>query len=234
MWRAPETFPKLGRNQAHCWRADLSALASLRDWSTLLSEDEQTRAARFHFEKDRAQFACARGVLRTLLGRYLGRAPHDLEFVYNAHGKPKLSNQGNARVLRFNVSHSREQALFAFAPNHDIGVDIEFMREDWSDEYLLKLTTRFFHPREIEVLGTLENPALRENFFQFWTRKEALIKARGDGIWRGLDFDATRVLAGWTQLDLSMENNFAGALAIEAREIETKFWEFQTSVFIQK
>jgi 4'-phosphopantetheinyl transferase len=238
MWRAPDSFPELSPNKAHCWRADLSALHDGRDWNALLSPDEQTRAARFHFGIDRARFTCARGVLRTLLGSYLQRAPHELQFAYNAHGKPelqpKLQRESATRVLRFNVSHSRELALFAFALEHAIGVDIEFVREDWSGEYLLQLATRFFHARECEMLGKLEGDTRREKFFELWTRKEAITKARGDGLWQGLDFDVTEVLDGWTQFDFAPATNFTGALAVQTREMQTEFWEFCDSEFLPK
>jgi 4'-phosphopantetheinyl transferase len=152
-----------------------------------LSPDERRRAAAFHFERDRRRFAAARGILRELLGRYLGVDSSALVFVYGSHGKPALASPWEG--LRFNVSHSGGLALFAFATGQDVGVDIE---QERPLPEMDSIAERHFSPLENAALQLLAEPERRRAFFRCWTRKEAFIKAIGDGLSHALDsFDVT-------------------------------------------
>jgi 4'-phosphopantetheinyl transferase len=152
-----------------------------------LSPDESRRASRFHFERDRRRFAAARGVLRELLGRYLGVDPSALVFSYGPQGKPALASPWKG--LRFNVSHSGGLALLAFSTDHEIGVDIE---QERPVPEMDSIAERHFSPRESAELRLLEERERRRAFFHCWTRKEAFVKAVGDGLSHALDaFDVT-------------------------------------------
>jgi 4'-phosphopantetheinyl transferase len=166
------------------WRAELDrpdrhaeALASV------LSADVRDRAARFRFEIHRRRFIVGRGLLRFLLGRTLGVAPETIAFAYGALGKPWLRHPAGTG-LEFNVSHSNDLALFALSWGTTIGVDLEYQRPDWDFSGVAR---RYFTEQEAGQIEALPHDARRPAFFRGWTRKEAFLKARGDGLWLGLD-----------------------------------------------
>ena len=219
---------RLSPDEVHVWSADLDRLPEA-ELGEALSADERERARRFRFDRDRRRFTTARGLLRRLLGRYLGRDPAGLRFAYGPRGKPSL---GEGHGLRFNVSHSGGLALLAFAWDRELGVDVEEEREV---REAADIARRYFSPREEEELRRLREDQRQAAFFRCWTRKEAFIKATGDGLSRPLDaFDVTlrpgepaRLLrvAGepeaesrfWLE-DLRPAPGFAGALAVEGRK----------------
>jgi 4'-phosphopantetheinyl transferase len=175
----------LAAGDVHVWRIALDppagAVAAL---ARTLSDDEHGRAARFHFDRDRIAFTVARGALRTLAGRYLGEPPARLAFGYRERGKPYLTAPPGA--LRFNVSHSGQRALVAFARDRELGVDVELCRE-LSD--LRSLARTAFSPAEYAALCRLAPDAQLEAFFACWSRKEAVIKATGEGVAQLAAFD---------------------------------------------
>jgi 4'-phosphopantetheinyl transferase len=144
----------------------------------LLSADERQRASRFHFEKNRNEFILTRGGLRTMLGSYLGKPPHEIRFAYTNHGKPYLADPAQPQ-LSFNVSHTDGLAAFAFGWNHAIGVDVEAVRTNFNAE---EIAGRFFSTAEKRALGEFPPEERHAAFFRCWTRKEAYIKARGEGL----------------------------------------------------
>ena len=174
----------------HVWRAALdvpeSQVRSL--WDTLTA-DERQRAEHYVFEKDRTHFVVARGLLRVLLGRYLRQDPPHLRFTYGPHGKPALATDTGGGALRFNVSHSHGLALYAITRGREVGVDVERIRPEVAQE---KIAERFFSPREVTLLRALPAPLQATAFFACWTRKEAYIKATGEGLTLPLDqFDVS-------------------------------------------
>jgi 4'-phosphopantetheinyl transferase len=155
----------------------------------LLSADEGERASRFHFERDRRRFTASRALLRIVLGAYLHSAPESLRFRYSDQGKPALDGEHLKGGLMFNVSHSGGVALFAITRGREIGVDVERVRRS-SD--LEAIARRFFSACEQMQLAALEPEQRGEAFFRCWTRKEAYIKARGEGLSMPLDqFDVS-------------------------------------------
>lgn len=178
-WDAPPPSPALG-DDVQVWAAPLDPSAEvIRSHAALLAPDERARAERFRFERDRRRFVVARGVLRTLLGRYLGTDPRRVAFRYESHGKPALGEGFGGQGIHFNVSHSGEMALYAFARGRELGVDVEEVRpmEDG-----LEIAERFFSPAEVAAFRALPAEIRDEAFFNCWTRKEAYIKAVGEGL----------------------------------------------------
>lgn len=234
-WKVPQQFPPLQSREAHVWRCDLDTLGTSNCWS-ILNRDERERADRFHFSIHRSRFIAARGLLRRLLSAYLDRPAAQVRFDCNAHGKPDLHD----RALRFNISHSKNQALFAFTSVHSIGVDLEQERDDFDDEKISRLAERFFGDSEIAALSTLCGGEKRAAFFRCWSRKEALLKATGEGVSGGLKTyqvsvlknDAARVLSpegasdSWTLLDLKPGNGFAAALAVCSLEVNALLFDY--------
>jgi len=171
---------QLADDEVQVWRVEMDVLApSEPHWFGLLSPDEQERARRFRFDRHRRRFATTRGVLRTLLGSYLTVDPRSVRFRYSDKQKPALDEtlpQGN---LQFNVSHSEELALIAFTRSREIGVDVERVQPDSDVESTAK---HFFSDSEREMLASLPASERHAAFFRCWTRKEAFIKAIGEGM----------------------------------------------------
>jgi len=156
---------------------------------SLLSDAERQRASRLLFERDRDRFIVARARLRQLLAARLGTRPDSVELVYGAHGKPALAPWYADTDLRFNVSHCDDLTLYAFSCGREIGIDVEAVRpiRDADD-----IAARFFSQRENRAYRALERRDRPLGFFQCWTRKEAFIKALGDGLSYPLDrFDVS-------------------------------------------
>lgn len=206
----------------------------------LLSSEERARADRFHFERDRRRYSIAHAATRTLLGAYTGIAPGDLQFVALARGKPVLKTQTG---LHFNLSHSGEMALLGVTTQAEIGVDIE-QRRILSDRDAI--ARAYFAPGECRALASLAGDARDHGFFLCWTRKEAYVKAVGDGIAFGLDrFEVTLDPAGdarfvaldgsadaaaeWSLYDLAPAPGYAAATAIHAQPRQLMGWTFDTA-----
>lgn len=148
-----------------------------------LSDDEVARADRFAFERDRNRFIAARGRLREILARELGRAPAELAFAYSAQDKPSLVQSR----LCFNLSHSEALAALAVSREREVGVDIEAVRPIEED-----IAEQYFSPREVAALRALPNVEQLAAFYRCWTRKEAIVKAIGEGLSHALNsFDVS-------------------------------------------
>jgi 4'-phosphopantetheinyl transferase len=169
-------------NEVHVWRTLLDRGSSRAEkfWSTLTA-DERRRAERFRFDRDRRDFVSARGVLRDILGRYLRKSPAEISFFYNNYGKPAVSEGDGPE---FNLSHSQGAALYAFAWERELGVDLELLRDDKS---ILAIAQGTFSASEVSALRSLSPHQQLQGFFSCWTRKEAYIKALGEGLTHPLD-----------------------------------------------
>lgn len=238
-WPPAPADVQLSAGEAHVWLASVDVtpekLAPLR---ALLNDEERARADRFLQPQHRVRSAAARGILRRLLGRYLEVEPGSVEFQTNAFGKPSLAGPAADHDLRFNLSHSHGLALFAFARGRELGVDLEKIRPAFAT---LKIADRFFAPAEAARLRTLSPEEQPSAFFQCWSRKEAYIKARGDGLHRRLDSfevafgsgvtpallhsdDEPDAPARWRMFDLNTVEDFAGAMAIEQPTRNVRCW----------
>jgi 4'-phosphopantetheinyl transferase len=189
-WRAPPGDLSLEDTAVHLWRVNLArpeeTVAALH---LFLAPDEQERAARFHFQRHRDRYIVGRGALRDLIGQYLDRPPASIQFRYSDHGKPQLAAVMDAPDFRFNVTHAKTLALIAFTWGREIGVDVEFVRR--LDD-ALAIAERHFSPREFAQFRRLPPQQRVEAFFNCWTRKEAFIKAIGEGLSHPLDtFDVS-------------------------------------------
>ena len=222
----PHKFQFEENTPVHVWSAGLDLPAgALSSLAALLDGDEAARARRFHFERDRRHFTAARGFLRLLLGRYLDAPPARLRFGYGARGKPFVASPSD-NPLCFNVSHSHGRALFAFARGREVGIDLEAgarLGDDWPG-----LVRRIFSARERGELFSLPAERQRAAFLNGWTRKEAFLKATGQGLVDGLQsievsLDPARPPAllaidparRWTIHDLRRGEDYAAALVIE-------------------
>jgi len=180
-WVAPPELVELGENEIHVWRVHLDDCdeAALLRFEATLAPGETARANRFRFQSDRSAFVATRGILRDLLGRYVKRAAAQIEFEYGPQGKPALRRESSGKSVQFNVSHAHGVALLAFAIGRNVGVDVELVRPDFATQ---EIAERYFSRPEVMELRKLPPSVQDEGFFLCWTRKEAYIKARGEGL----------------------------------------------------
>lgn len=237
-WTVPQAHPFLTDGMIHVWRATLDVSSAQEQfYRAYLASDELERADRFVRPSDRQHFTVARGVLRFLAGRYLEQQPAALQFIYSARGKPELVAY---RTLQFNVSHSHGMALYAFALERPVGIDIELIR---SDVAYAELAARFFASQEYETLRRLPQDQQQFAFFTCWVRKEAYLKARGDGIGYGLDQFAVTLVPGepaalswsgaeadaverWLLVSLEPDPKYAAALATVVAPTQVLRWQW--------
>lgn len=235
IWSSPPASLALLEDEVHVWRLTLGR--PVEEFLDLLQPAELARANRFHFEKDRNRFVIGRAFLRVLLGRYLQTDPRRLQFSSGEYGKPGLGGEFSESPLRFNMSNSRNVALYAVTKGRELGVDVEYVRADFASESLAR---RFFSPFEVEVLCELSGDDRVAGFFRCWTRKEAYIKATGRGLYQPLDgFDVTlgpgvnaELLRNedgshsrWKLADIAVGPDYAGALAVEKPVSEIRYWD---------
>jgi len=190
-WQPGPARPSLGEGEIHLWCLRWTAFAGeLAQLERELSPEEHQRASRFRFDKDRARYLVGRACLRRLLSRYTGIEPRQINFRYGPRGKPYLASDHG---LEFNMSDAGELIAYAFRLIEPVGVDIERIRPDVPGEGIAQ---RYFHPREAEALAQLPAELRVQAFFRCWTRKEAFVKAIGEGIRFGLHRFAVPVEPG--------------------------------------
>lgn len=231
-WAPGPLRPLLAEGAIHVWRADLTAVAE--DLGELLSGEERGRAERLLSEHDRVLWMRSRGLLRALLGRYLRRDPRSLRFAAGEHGKPALVSDADGSPptgrtslaspppLSFNMSHSGQLALYAFAGQAAVGVDVEVARRPIDE---VAIAARMFGAAEAQRLGALDPAARRREFLRSWVRHEAQLKCLGVGIGGA---DATVEGRGPWVAQLELGTSSAGAVASERRPPELRCWDWRT------
>lgn len=240
LWRfsQPSALPD---DQVHLWRASLECdQVRLLAFQHTLASEEQERADRFRFQKDRRHFIAARGALRVILGRYLGIDARQVPIGYSAYGKPILIQAAAPPALQFNLSHSHGVAVFAFSRGRELGVDLECIQPDLATD---QLAASFLSPRQIDALRALSPEDRVKTFFSCWTRKEAYVKARGEGFFVDpKQFDvplepgtAEAILSHpahphetrrWMRIDLEPVPGYIGALVVEGRDWQALRYQF--------
>lgn len=212
-WRPAPARAELTQGALHVWRADLGAPAERL--GELLSAQERARAARFLDPHAGTHWAHAHGILRALLGRYLGRDPRALRFSAGAHGKPVLA--GELRRCCFNLSHSGQIALFAFCADADVGVDVEVARRERD---VAALAARVFGAEQALRLQALPEAQREQEFLRMWARHEAQLKCLGSG----LGGDAAPAGADHWLCELDAGPRAAAAVAAERPPSELCCW----------
>lgn len=234
-WLMPPPELRCESGELHVWRAaEEDYSAALPYLSSLLSPEERTRAGAFRFDPDRHRFIFCRGALRRLLSRYTGKPATAIEFTYGRYGKPSLAG---SQPPFFNLSHTRGISLFAFSMTLPVGIDVEAIdtQRDWSTT-----ARRFFHPREWEFVKSQPSSTRNAAAYTIWTRKEACLKATGDGVGGGLETfevippghgDEARVILPEnpgieeiTVRSLKVGKSFAAAVASTGRPSRLQTW----------
>lgn len=220
----PETLPP---NTIHLWLAYFDQLMPRYEhFATLLTRDEKDRMNRFISDKVKQRFALARGMLRTVLMRYLGGTDDTIKFAYGERGKPILQNSD----LHFNLSHSHNLIALGLIQHRQIGVDVEHIIPLPA---MGTMAQDNFSAGEFATLYALPESDRLQAFYRCWTRKEAYIKAVGDGFALPLqDFDVTLKLndtpkflrikndnpTNWTLLHLDLGQDYIGAVCVKGEK----------------
>jgi len=230
-WSRPPELLELPDGQVHVWRASLDLdsgrLAELR---TALAPGEIERANRYVFASDRLRYEAARGILRRLLSRYRNCPPAAFEIHTNPFGKPVVDGD-----IRFNLSHSGPLAVYVFARNADVGIDVERIRTDVD---CFEIARRYFTDAEFAELEATAKEMQSEAFFRGWTRKEAYVKALGRGLSTsltsfaiGLGDQDTRLTSysdtgTWVAKSFVPQENFVGSVVTSGEVSQFAWWEF--------
>jgi 4'-phosphopantetheinyl transferase len=233
---------ELQPKQVHLWVIPLDCDPDkVQVYYRYLSGDERKRADRFHFDRHRRRFTVSHHALREILGRYLDTSPEAIQFNHTAHGKPWLSGPFEDAGIHFNLSHSHELALAAFTLEGEVGVDLEYIKIFGDMD---GIAGRFFSAVEQAAYLALPKEHKPLGFFNCWTRKEAFIKAIGEGLSHPLhQFDVTLVpgepaaflrigedpeeAAHWTLEPLQPGEDYIGSLALRARGVEISSFQFR-------
>lgn len=232
---------QLSKKDVHVWHVNVKSLAGrVHQWSNLLSQTERSRSEAFAHQSDQERFVIAHGVLRILIGRYLNVAPANLKFAEVARKKPCLEAIYADSGLQFNLSHSHGYVLLAFTYNRQVGIDIEYMRSLPDLEKIANKTFSLQENKEIKKLKPEERIAA---FYRCWTRKEAFVKALGEGLYYPLDRFSVSIFpeesncllqiderpaetSHWTILNLETDPEYAAALAVNGHNWEPVFLDY--------
>ncbi len=240
-FKLPPLGLELRDNEIHIWFGVLDqTITELYKSFLTLSADERMRGGRFYRYEDKKWFIARHGILRMILGGYLGVKPSELRFYPGKNGKPAIIETFGNGTIQFNLSHSDGVALFAFTRNHEIGVDIEHIRDISEME---QIVGRFFSIKENEAFRILPQNQKREAFFKGWTCKEAFVKAVGDGLSRPFyKFDVSlapgkssgllrieddsREASRWSIENLKPAPDYVGAVAVRSNLLDLKCWRW--------
>lgn len=221
----------LGEGAIHIWEIDLVHDIQIPDCRELLSSEENRRAQRFRFDKDRSRFIAAHAAMRRILASYLCVRPQNVTLSHSRTGKPALAGPFEKSRITFNLSHSGDLGLLALTLDSLIGVDIERIRED----YEIDDSADVFSTQEQKSLSNLPRSQKTAAFFSCWTRKEAYVKALGVGLsipLKSLDVGFASSVppapprvakcpqqgSRWSMYDISTPDGYCAALVVEGKE----------------
>jgi 4'-phosphopantetheinyl transferase len=233
--RSPVELPPL-EDSIHVWAVRLEDVTVDLDCGhDLFSPEERERAARFKFDRDRRRYLVAHVALHDILCRYAGIDPVGFSFDIGANGKPRLPQALGSSGVEFNLSHSNEMALVAVCHKREVGVDIEYAKEDFEFQ---EVAERFFTAREVTAMRGLPARLQRQAFFKCWTSKEAFLKAKGTGLSGALDevkialtaAEQVRITAdvpGWSLSELEPIDGYEAALVVAGAPVPICYylWE---------
>ncbi len=232
-WLPAPTNLTLLQDDVHVWRVDLDrSEAQLRDLAATLSGDEVSRAEKFYKEQHRLRFIAGRGILRTILARYLNLEPQQLQFNYEPLGKPVLADTFDGNKLWFNLSHSQGLALCVVSNSRLVGVDLEYVSPITD---VLTLAKQFFSAKEYAVMRSLPPLQKEEIFFRYWTCKEAYLKATGVGLSQLQQIEISlapgvpaklNTISNWSLMELVPAHNCVATVAAAGSNCRLKYWQY--------
>ncbi len=241
-WPPGPDAPVLSPGDVHLWLFTTRATENEREClRSLLADDELARAGRFRLDHLARRYVVGHGRLRRLLAAYIESEPTDIRFVTGPHGKPAMAPEQNPQGVAFSFAHSEETCLAGIASGRSIGVDVEAYRDRLDMDLIVR---RQFAPAEASKFDRVRGAGQRQDaFYACWTRKEAYIKARGEGLAAGLDSfevsflpgEANRIVASsrgseecerWEVIPLDLGPRLAGACVVERPVESVSYWTF--------
>jgi 4'-phosphopantetheinyl transferase len=226
LWNKIPAKLHLTSEEVHVWCVIVNHFFSQIDlFAEVLDKDEKKKADSFYFQRDRIQYITSHTILRKILAGYLHTDPSKIMYQKNEYGKPALENSEEVQ-LEFNMAHSKDLALFAFALDKKVGIDIEYVNPEFT---AFDIAERFFTQHENKELFGLPLEFRRRGFFNCWTRKEAFIKATGLGLSTPLNSFHVSLIPGepaflfhndsartqiteWSLKEIKLNRNYTGAL----------------------
>ncbi len=235
---------KLANAKVHVWHASLEQpLDVVQRLEAVLSEEERQRARQFRYEEHRRSFVVSRGILRNLLSHYTSLKPEEVQYKYTLAGKPHLANADGSSDLCFSLSHAGLLVLYAFSWGRQVGIDVECIRPM---EEMDQIATNNFASREYREYRSLSSQEQLQAFYNGWTRKEAFIKATGDGLSFPLQeievslrpaepaqlltlYGSREEARRWALHDVKTWDGYAAALVVEGNDhtISHKQWTYK-------
>ncbi len=238
-WEIPSHLPALDADAIHVWQASIAALAQCEPYfDRLLDAEERARGNRYHAAADRARHIVSRGILRALAAHYLDVDARALHFAQGPFGKPHLAASSHA-ALTFNLSHSGDVVLLAFACNGEVGIDVEHWNDRLDDQARARLAESAFSVQESTTLHALPLGQRETAFYATWSRKEAYLKGTGLGVSGGLTHftvtasDDVRLIADhrhpahvlqWRLHDIDVGDGYSAALAANPPHRRVEHW----------
>ena len=241
-WSSVPSRLHLNRDEVHVWCVNLNVLdLDINCLKHILSKEENDKADSFHFKDDRENYIGRHAILRKILGRYLSLEPNNINFSYRSHGKPSLSNYSNGDKIHFNLSHSKGLVLYAMTRGREVGIDVERIIPGIMDEQFI---SNVFSQKELYSIQSLPMDMRTNALFQNWTRKEAFIKALG----QGLSYDLKRIDVSaalgeksiisnrnsdadnsycWSLRDIELGPGYAGSIVVEGYNWALKCWKLE-------
>ena len=235
---------ELAHTEVHVWHASLEQPPEVaRELETVLTEEDQKRAGRFRYPAHRRSFIASRGILRILIHRYTGIRPDQISFNYNMAGKPYLAGPASISGLSFNLSHAGLLVLFAFSRGRQVGVDVECIRPI---EEMDRIASWNFSPGEYRIFQRLPEESKLQAFYNCWSRKEAFLKAVGDGlsfplheieVFFGNQYPDTvqgiswgeEAAQQWSMHDIEIPDGYAASLVVEGYEYSVSHHQWTQS-----
>jgi len=239
-WESPPALPVLSNDEVHVWQARLRQ-ENATDMEIFLSEAERARAGRIRLHRQRKEYIVTRGLLRSILAKYLNTHPGELDFGYSRFGKPSIRSASGENIT-FNVAHSDGMALYAITRKREIGIDLERINPSLLDD---RTVAECLTSTEVRVMTSLPVKEREKFFFECWTRKESYLKARGVGLMvppnqietclrlvRPMATRFTEILederqAGWSFQEPPPIPGFAAALVVEGSSARSTYWRLR-------
>ncbi len=241
LWNLPDEELTIHEGIVHIWLVDIEKEACNHEYlSGLLSNNELERSKRFIFDKDKKRFIITHGILRLILSRYIHLDSKTIYFAREKKGKPVIKNPEN-NDIRFNLSHSGKYIIYALTRGREVGIDIQYMKDMPDSDRIVK---RFFSNKEINEYFELPAAIRKRAFFTCWTRKEALIKAIGEGLNMPLNSFSVSPNPGikskieihdgrfsgrqWSLEDVRLNDmNYVSSIAVEGRGFKIIYWNWE-------
>lgn len=213
----------LSEKEVHVWHASLDCISG---YYHDLSIEERLKAERFRNQRDKQRYIISHGILRCILGAYIGCEPSSIKFERREYGKPRLTSRNFEFPIRFNMAHSEDIVCFIISKGNEVGIDIEKIKNDFDWYSIAKL---YFTPKEAAVLQLLPREEQIKSFLILWTRKEALLKALGTGL---SDLENIKAIENYYSklnyplVSFSLGGNYQGAIAVSNEISNIRYYRF--------